>query len=191
MKRLLVLIVLLLGCAYGQAFQLVTVKGEDVSPYCSGAVVEGRGITAGHCVQGKKPSDTLYIRDVQHNLYTATLVSSCLEWPGCDHAVLSGAFTSLLPSLKQAETLELDEVIGYTGSPGGLGLFSFTGRYLGLIWDDKQNQHRGGLMLFEINTWKGASGSIFVNTKGEAVAILVGVYPAGEFSVAFGVVLPR
>jgi hypothetical protein len=190
MKTLILFIFLLLAFAHSQSFQVVSVKGEDVTAYCSGAVVEGRGISAGHCFKDNEIGDTVYLRDENLNLYRATLEESCLEWPRCDYAVLSGAFTYLLPSLEIAKEIVIDEKVSYTGSPVRLGLFHFSGRYLGLVWGDKVNKQVGTMMLFDITAWKGASGSIFVNEKGEAVAILVGVYGDGQLNIAIGVRLP-
>lgn len=172
--RLLVLLVMLLMGSALASFQLVRPVEGGFRAYCSGAVVDRVGVTAGHCVDDLEPGDRVYVRDADGRVYNARLEESCFEWPRCDHALLSGAFTYLLENHRLGTRPEIGELVQYTGGPYAAGLFRFTGTYVGPFWDDPGMDRVHGLPLFNITAAPGSSGSIILNRMGDAVAILVG-----------------
>ena len=175
MRRVLILLALLFGAVAfantGAAFQLVKPSGTGWSAYCSGAVVERHGVTAGHCAEA---GERVYLRDYAGYIYLGRVTSSCYEWPACDNAVIEGAFVWLLDSLETAALPEPGTVVSYVGTPSGLGLFTFRGRYLGLMTLDPGFEQIHALPLFDVSSAGGSSGSIILDAEGRAISILVG-----------------
>lgn len=144
-------------------------------PVCSGAVVDlgdkKRIVSAAHCFeQGKR----YYVRD-----HTGKVTPVQVERIDTikDHAILTGVAAQTLPAIPIAdELLEIGEVVFVWEAPLSMNPILGIGYYAGKggSSDDPLAQiSLGDRDYVVVNADVGASGSIVMNTDGEAVGILV------------------
>ena len=152
------------------------------SRYCSGAFVEGRVVTAGHCVEGRAE---VLIETVDHYVYRARVVRAVKAWPAVDYAVLRVDIApGLYPSLEVGDGMVPGENLYAWSGPWGLGTLLLEGTYAGRISDDQSvpNEIRG-MHYATMNGAGGSSGSIILNEDGQAEAILVGGFGEDSRSI--------
>ena len=184
------LVVLLLSFGFGQTLVpndiiearresmvqiLIENKPGPYFPVCSGAVVDlgdrKRIVSAAHCFQqGKR----YYVRD-----HTGKVTPVQVERSDTvkDHAVLTGVAAQTLPAIPIAdEPLKLGEVVFVWEAPISMNPIVGIGYYAGKggSSDDPLAQAAlGNRDYVVVNADVGASGSIVMNSEGEAVGILV------------------
>lgn len=144
--------------------------------YCSGAIVGTRIITAGHCVEGTSGA---LVQFFDGYITRAKLLDAKYAWPTNDYGVLDmpAQLRSRYGSLERGNGLELGESVFAWSGPWGLGMLLLDGSYAGrLAMDDSVPESARGFMYATMNGAGGSSGSVILNERGQAEAILVGAF---------------
>lgn len=157
---------------------------------CSGAVVEfkpgaRRVVSAGHCVS-ETPNTPKNFRVLVGGVeYPVLSMRSEDDWPRSDYSILRSPAVYAVKPLKLSSTpLELGDALYVWHQPLGLAPIPTSGMYLGKTAKSYAKEPDilldmlTGMMMTSFNSDHGASGSVIVNSKAEAVGILVGGFPA-------------
>lgn len=143
--------------------------------YCSGAWLEGKVITAGHCVEGNVHP---LIQMVDGYVYEGTVERAVKAWPIGDYAVVRVDIApNLYPSLERGDGLQYGESLYAWSGPWGIGTLLLQGNYAGRVNEDMSlpNDVRG-MHYTDMNAAGGSSGSLVLNEEGKVEAILVGAF---------------
>jgi len=132
-------------------------------------------LSAGHCVE-EDPSGEYAALDSQHQLHPLALERWEHDWgKKVDYALF--AKVEGLPALKSDyRPIEVGENVFSWSGPLGLALMPLRGyflEYLDLPTDDQEEE---GMGLSTLEADGGASGSVVLDSRGQARAILVGAW---------------
>jgi len=183
-----------------QIFVKTTAAGKvSYRATCSGAVVRlergARVVSAGHCVDGREKLAYSAL-DYQGKMHDLTLEQFEMNWPKQDYAIFASAATDTLPALNvAAEHPGIGQDVYSWSGPMGLGLMLFHGEVSGQLstpHDPGGDEIAGMWYSSNLLTDQGASGSVVLNDKGEAVSILVGGFNTEiKLAGAFFAPLPK
>lgn len=153
-------------------------EARTMHPICSGGIIRGYVVSAGHCVSDN-PTGVYLARTTDGRLWPLRLVDYALAWPGADYALFRSPLAYLRRgyAIGSLEALRPGDAIYYWGSPLRIQTTYFAGYYSGRI-HDPDVPRIAGMALVIIAGDFGSSGSILLDSGGRAVGILVGGFSA-------------